>query len=462
MKTTTRRRRTLLLAMALLLLVAACGNSGDDKASSGSTASSGATASSSSSGVDTTQSVAITGVPGVTDSEIRYSALGTNSNNPLGTCVLDCFSDGIQAYFDFRNSQGGIYGRKLVLSKKVDDELGNNQAKALEIVSANDTFGTFSAAQIATGWADLAAAGIPTYTWMINPAQMTGHPEIYGNREVACITCTSRFIPYVAKVAGAKVDATLGYGVSENSKQCANSNAASIAKYSANVGGVTVGYTNDHLDFGLPNGIGPEVTAMKDAGVQLIFTCIDLNGAKTLAQELQRQGLRDKIKIFHANTYDQQFVAAAGNLFDGDYVGVGFRPFEATAGTSGLKDFQDWMAKAGKQQTEIAMDGWINAALAYEGLKAAGPNFDRAKVIAGTNKLTAFTAGGITQPVDWSRQHEAATEDDPVTHGSADDCTSIVTVKSSKFEVVGDPAKPWVCLPGNTRDWSEPVAKDFQ
>ena len=33
----------------------------------------------------------ITGVPGVTDDEIRFSAFGTNSNNPLGTCVLDCF-----------------------------------------------------------------------------------------------------------------------------------------------------------------------------------------------------------------------------------------------------------------------------------------------------------------------------------------------------------------------------------
>ena len=36
--------------------------------------------------------------------------MGTNSNNPLGTCVLDCFSDGVEAYFAFRNSQGGIFG----------------------------------------------------------------------------------------------------------------------------------------------------------------------------------------------------------------------------------------------------------------------------------------------------------------------------------------------------------------
>ncbi len=131
-------------------------------------------------------------------------------------------------------------------------------------------------------------------------------------------------------------------------------------------------YTNDHLDFGLPNGIGPEVTAMKQASVDVIFACIDLNGVKTLAQEMQRQGIRQSVKIVHTNTYDQKFVQDAGNLFDGDIVAVGFRPFEADPGQSELKDFHEWMAKDGKTETEMAMNGWINADLAYDGLKAAG------------------------------------------------------------------------------------------
>ena len=66
-------------------------------------------------------------------------------------------------------------------------------------------------------------------------------------------------------------------------------------------------YVNDNLAFGLPNGIGPEVTAMKDAGVDFVSTCIDLNGMKTLAQELQRQGM-DDVVLYHPNTYNQQFV----------------------------------------------------------------------------------------------------------------------------------------------------------
>lgn len=38
-------------------------------------------------------------------------------------CILDCYQDGIRAYFAFRNSQGGTYGRKLTMNKVLDDEL---------------------------------------------------------------------------------------------------------------------------------------------------------------------------------------------------------------------------------------------------------------------------------------------------------------------------------------------------
>ena len=454
-----RLGRSVLVGAVLALLLAACSNSSDTKpTAAASSAGSGAAASG-----DTSSHVPITGVPGVSDTEIDFSSLGTNSNNPLGTCVLTCFDDGVKAYFDFRNSTGGIYGRKLALTKEVDDELTNNQPKALEIVSANDTFGTFSAAQVGSGWADLASAGIPTYVWAINPAQTTGHPEIFGNAPTVCINCTTRTGVNALKLAGAKKVATLGYGISENSKQCADFTAQSVQKYAADLNGMTAVYTNDNLDFGLPNGIGPEVTAMKQAGVDAIWGCIDLNGMKTLAQELQRQGMRASVKMIHTNTYDQKFVSDAGNLFDGDYVSVGFRPFEADPGQSGLKDFREWMGKAGKAESELAMDGWINANLAYEGLVAAGPNFDRAKVVSATNsQLTNFTANGVIPPIDWSRQHTAPTEADLATNGPKLDCSSIVKIGTdSKFQIVGDPTKPWQCFPGANRDWSDPVAMNF-
>jgi len=143
-------------------------------------------------------------------------------------------------------------------------------------------------------------------------------------------------------------------------------------------------------------------------------------------------------------------------------VGVGFRPFEADAGDSELAQYHEWMKKNGYPETELAMVGWINADTAYTGLKAAGAQFDRQKVIDATNQITDYTAGGLVQPIDWTRQHTIPTQDDPATHGPAQSCQALVKIVNGKFQVVGDTAKPWVCWPGNTLDWSEPVPTNFQ
>lgn len=442
------------LVLALALAAAACGNSGDDEAASEepSAASEPSTEGGGGGGVER---------PGVTDDEIRFSAVGTRSNNPLGTCVLDCYVDGIEAYFAYRNSEGGVHGRDMVLSNVVDDELAQNQARSLEIVTADDTFAAFGAPTIADGFEVFAEARMPLYVWTIQVTEMTGRDSIFGNREVSCIACVRRATAYVAELAEAERVASLGYGVSEASRQCANADAESIEAYGGDVGAESV-YVNDDLAFGLPNGIGPEVTAMREADVDLITACIDLNGMQTLAQELERQGMQD-VTLFHTNTYNQSFVEENAELFEGDYVQAIFRPFEADSEGSALAAYREWMEEMGSELTEPAMVGWINADLAYRGILEAGEDFDRESVIAATNEMTEYTASGLTQPVDWSRQHEPRTDEDPATHGPEHDCIALVEVADGgQFEVVGDAAAPWHCWPGDTLDWSEPEPMNFE
>ncbi len=52
------------------------------------------------------------------------------------------------------------------------------------------------------------------------------------------------------------------------------------------------------------------------------------------------------------------------------------------------------MKKQGDTPTENTTYGWINAAMLVEGLKAAGPHFTQAKVVAALNKMTNDTAAG--------------------------------------------------------------------
>ena len=399
--------------------------------------------------------VSLDGVPGVTDDEISYAIIGTEANNPLGTCILDCYQDGIEAYFAFRNDEGGIYGRDLVVGEVLDDALLQNQVRALEVVSADNSFGSFNATLLATGWADLDDAGIPTYTWGIHAAEMAGREAIFGHVGPICIDCTGRTLPLAAELVGATRVASLGYGTTENSKVCAQNIQASIELYAEDID-VEFVYLNDQLDYGLPGGIAPEVTAMKEEGVDFVATCMDLNADLSLAQEMARQGMGD-VPIYHPNTYDQAFVAANAEELEGDVVITLARPLESEA-VGGLADFNEWIEETGGEPSDLSLAGWINADLAFQGLLAAGPEFDRAAVLAATNRIDDFTAGGITMPVDWTNGHLPQTEDERL---GPLECSSLLRIVDGAFDMVAPEDEPFLCWDNQDRSWAEPTPTAF-
>ena len=404
--------------------------------------------------------IPIEGVPGVSDEEIGVAVIATKANNPLGTCILDCYKTGIQAYFDMVNSEGGLYGRQLVIHETLDDELFNNQAASLEVIAEEDSLAVFTATLFASGWADLDEAGVPSYHWGLHPSTANGLQSNFSIQAPSCANCTNRFMPFLVQQAGATRVASLGYGISENSKVCASTYADSIEAYFDEVGAEVV-YLNDEMAFGLPNGVGPEVTAMVEAGVDFIASCLDLNAMKTIAQELERQGVRDQITMHHPNSYDHDFVAEAGSLFDGDFVVVGFAPFESR-GVPAVAEFLEWVDAQGGQVAEQTMFGWINADLFVQGLKAAGPEFNRESLIEATNTmLTDYSADGLVNPIDWSRQHDSPTPEDRISNGHRHECSGIVRMQGGAFELVGGSNSPFLCWDNSTTDWADPEPTNF-
>ena len=401
--------------------------------------------------------VALEGVPGVTDDEIRVAVIGTEKNNVLGNCILPCFTTGIQAYFDYVNDAGGVYGRRLVIGDLLDDELGFNQQRSLEVIDGNNSLAAFQATLLPLGWGPLNDAGIPTFTWNIHGAEAVNRNAIYGHLAIGCAGCTQRGLPWLAGQAGASRVAVLGYGVSETSKVNTQASADSIRLYGADVGGLEVAYFNDNLAFGLPNGIGPEVTQMVDAGVDFIATSMDVNGMLTLAKELERQGVRDQITMLHPNSYDIDFVAGAGGLFDGDYALVLFVPFEHDSDSELRRAYDQWVPAHGGPVAEQTMAGWVNADMLVTGLLEAGPEFNRQTIIDSLNQII-YGADGLINPIDWSRQHTAVLPG-VYDHAYALECVSYVQIEQGAF--VPFLPEPWMCWPGDTDAWSEPTPTDF-
>jgi branched-chain amino acid transport system substrate-binding protein len=446
MFTNLRVRRAGRLCVALVavgLLATACGSSGDgDAESTSSTAG---------------EVVPMPGVPGVTDSEIRYAVVGTNSNNPLGTCYLDCFVNGVEAYFAYRNSQGGIYGRELTLADAIDDELGKNQEKAVQIVSADDAFGVFNVPIIGSGYSPFNEAGWPVYTYLIDHVGTAGMTNVFASYSNACLNVCPRIdYPYVANATKSTKVAVLGFAAA---KGCIDQAKATFDTY-ADVTDARVVYTNDTLAFGIPNGVAPEVTAMKNAGVDLIFGCLDGNTMKAIAQEAERQSLSASL-VFYASS-DENYLKENAAILEGSIVGTHLRPFLATP-TEGQKLYRTWMKKIGKTADENAVHGWIAADLAYQGLERAGAPLTRKKVIDATNTLKAYTADGWINPRDIGATHEPQTPTDAATHGEKPFCLSYFRIQDGEFEMLAPAttSKPYICWPGTTYDWSDPTARTF-
>ncbi len=394
----------MVVASAVVLLSAACGNS-EGGSSSGSPDDAGASGSTEKVSVD---------APGVTDDEIRVTGIAAITN-PLGADYASA-ADGVEAYFAMVNSEGGVHGRDLVLTEVRDDKVANNTAEAKGIVDADEAFAVLPVATLLfTGADTLVEAGVPTYGWTINPewegTEENPKENLFGQAgSYLCLGCPQPYPPYVAERSGRTKVGLLAYNVPQ-SATCAEGWQRSIEKWGG-PGGSEVVFTDSSLAYGTTD-LSVQVQKMKEAGVDLVMTCMDNNATVTLAKEMKKQDL-DAIQLL-PNAYNQSFFEEFGDLFEGSYVIIGYAPLETPEELrpEGLDLYEEWIEETGGKKTENSIVGWLNAAAFVEALELAGPDFDRQKVIDALNQQTDQTAMGMLPGTNWKEYGHWQREPDP-------------------------------------------------
>jgi len=143
--------------------------------------------------------------------------------------------------------------------------------------------------------------------------------------------------------------------------------------------------------------------------------------------------------------YDRGGLAKYPSLYANASFLVQHVPFEAAAAYPhefpGLNTYISTMEADAPSATysEVAMEGWLSAALFVNGLQKAGRDLTQAKLISATNALTAFTGGGLTQPVNWKTAH---------TRNTSPECEAFDSVSGGHFEMtLNEGTDPWVCFP---------------
>ena len=193
--------------------------------------------------------------------------------------------DGLGAYFDMVNSQGGIYKRKLQLVSERDDQMASNQQEVEALLAQDNVFAVDPIATIFlfSGAQTLADQKIPTFGWNIN-TEYTGHPTLFGsNYGALCLGCVGSVQPFVAKQLGKKKIGVLAYNQA-SSAACADGIKKSFEKYPT----ADVVFLTKSLNFG-DTDFSVEVGQMKDKGVDFVLTCVDNTGALNSTKRCARR-----------------------------------------------------------------------------------------------------------------------------------------------------------------------------
>ncbi|MFM8237402.1 MAG: ABC transporter substrate-binding protein, partial [Actinomycetota bacterium] len=388
--------------------------------------------------------------PGVSATEIAVDVIAAKTNNPTGSYAP--FVEGIKAYFNYRNTEdGGIYGRKLVVGKDLDDQLGSNAQRVQESLAQNRGFATFVATPLFTGADALARAEQPTFIWNINP-EFAGKPTFFANVGALCFDCPGHSLPFLAEQLGVEKVGVLAYGVAAQSVDCAAGIKKSFEAYPT----AEVVFFDDTLGYAAP--VGSQVSEMKKKGVEFIATCVDLQESYTIAKELNKQGLQAVQQL--PNGYDPEFVAKNGELLEGSIVSPQFTAFEHEPKIPEIEKFFEWIEKEGAEPGELSATGWQLADQLYTGLVGAGPEFSQTKMVSYLNTLTAYSDNGFLAPINWTIAHNDPTKD-PSVRGK-DQCANYVRIEGGKFvSAFGKPGRPWVCFRTDDPSVDNPRYENF-
>ena len=387
--------------------------------------------------------------PGVTDTEINVGAI-VAAENPINV-PFDATVDGTEAYFCKINQEGGVYGRELKLVS-VRDDRGNGsvsveQARAL--IEEDNVFAVLPVATIgfpAGANEYLGESGVPTFGF--NLTGWNDYPNLFGERgSFLCAECPILAPSYVAEQIEAERVAILAYSVGESS-DCANGVQLAMEHY-----GFETPIFDTAVQFGFqPQDITNTINDIRDQEVDLVVTCMDVNGTATFAQAIDQAGL-DDVAVFASQGYDQRALDSFGDVLDNFYFSPPFWPFELADENEEMTEFVEYMDARGAVVSELEFAGWSSAALFVEGLLGAGPEFTRQSVIDAINQMEDWDAHGTRDVIDWTISHTDVREEA---------CGSYVKVENGEFvPVFGEPGKPFVCLPfGLTVDELAPTLDD--
>jgi ABC-type branched-subunit amino acid transport system substrate-binding protein len=368
--------------------------------------------------------------PGITKTTVTVGTVSDLTGFIPG--LFQGASYGVDAYFAYVNSQGGINGRTLKDDARDDAEsCATNAAEARSLTTKTFALvGSFSIYDSCSAPVMLAAPTVPYVAVALDP-KLNALPNEFSPEPVQPGYRVGPLKYIKQKYGVSKVGFLAAAGAPQVSEQYEADALKSI--------GATVAYsrfyTGTEVDF------TSDVLRMKRAGVNWVFlNAGSAAAAAHIIQNMYQQNFHPKV-IEAATAYDNKFFGylSKPSIANGVLVDLSYERFlgEDAATSAAVKLFDTWIHKTHPtwKPDLYTMYGWSSAELFANALKAAGPNPTRAAVLAALKTVTTFDAGGLLAPANPAGKLSST-------------CWILTRITNQKFERLNPAGSGYACTPG--------------
>ena len=303
---------------------------------------------------------------------------------------------GVEAYFDYINSKGGVNGRQLKVDSYDDAFSGQSNesetttavGKDFALVGNFSLFDSYGCKVLAANpaVADVSVTLDPGTNAL--PTDFSAQPLSQGAPEGPYIYLKKKY-PKAIKSVGNLVSNTATAIANWQGKEAVMEHLGYHISYVRDISPVETDFTTDVIN-------------MRNDHVQFVYlTDLDWQVAAGLVQAMNQQNFHPQVLFSAGPAYADQYIAAAGgpSATNGLWLGQGTSLYlgEDAKVIPAVSTFLTWVKKdhPGFTPDLYTLYGWASAQLFVQALQAAGKNPTRGELLSQLQKITSFSASNL-------------------------------------------------------------------
>jgi len=326
---------------------------------------------------------------GVTPTEIKVGNVSQISGLVPGFGQTGV--NGVRAYFNMINTQGGVCGRKVTLVTADDRfQSATNRAETEKLAGQVIAFVGSTTVVDDGGAPVIDAKGVADIS-LTTTAPRTKAKNNFSPNPIdpapGAGNGAHNIIKYFKSKYGLKKAAIFYQDVATGVNQSKN--------YEIDFGKAGIPVVAKYPVAPTATNFRSQATDMKEKGIDIVITVAEIGAIANLARAFDDVGYLPKVPFYGAQSYSQRFLQTAGAAAEGTKVGLIFDVPET--GGAAINQFKTWYQRTapGADADFFAILSWVAADMFVDALRAAGPDPTQAKVLAEMRKVTNYTGDGL-------------------------------------------------------------------